>query len=424
MLSSILNPVRYRTYVLGVLTAVYTLNAADQGLISLLVEPIKRDLALSDTQVGFMTGIAFGLFYATLGIPLARWADRGNRVTITSLAIGAWGGAVMLCLSVATFAQLLLARVAAAVGEAGCMPATYSLLGDYFPAPAARTRAMSIYMLASPLSVLLSFGAGGWLNERFGWRATFFLMGIPGLLIAVLVRLTIREPRQGTVTSTLEAFSWRTVAVLLWRSRSLRHLTAALVLLFTLGLGLGPWYAAFMIRTYGVGTSELGLYLGLIFGAGGAVGVATGGLLADRYFAGDEPGQMRLTAISVALILPCLLAFVFASTEQRALIALVPTVLVCNIFFGPTFALLQRLVGAQLRATAMAVVMLLANLIGMGVGPQLVGTVSDLLQPYLGADSLRAGMLLMACASLWSAYHFAQVAQSVRTDLLSAVSTP
>jgi len=189
----------YKHYVLGVLTFVYTLNYLDRNLIVLLLQPIKTDLHLSDTQLGFLTGIAFGLFYATLGLPIARWADRGNRVTITSLAIGVWGATVMSCVLVANFAQLVLARIAASVGEAGCMPPTYSLLGSYFPKPVERTRAMSVYWLASPLSALVSFAAGGILAQRFGWRVTFFLMGLPALIAAVLVKATVFEPRANSV---------------------------------------------------------------------------------------------------------------------------------------------------------------------------------------------------------------------------------
>jgi MFS family permease len=163
----------YKRYVLGTLTLVYTLNYLDRGLIILLLQPIKEDLHISDTQLGFVTGIAFALFYATLGLPIARCADRGNRVTITSIAIGLWGGTVMLCLFVTNFVHLVFARIAAAIGESGCMPPTYSLVGDYFPAPAERTRAMATYWLASPVALLISLVAGGWLNERYGWRVTF-----------------------------------------------------------------------------------------------------------------------------------------------------------------------------------------------------------------------------------------------------------
>lgn len=411
---------RYSAYVLGALTLTCSLNYLDRGLVILLLQPIKEDLHLSDTQLGFLTGIAFGLFYATLGVPIARWADRGNRVTISALAIALWGVTVMSCVFVANFAQLALARVAAAVGESGCMPPTYSLVGDYFPQPAARTRAMSVYMLASPLASLVSFALGGRLNEAYGWRVTFFLMAIPALLVAIILKTTVREPRtQRVVMSTPTDNSPRMIDILsnLFRQHSSRHLCIAIILLFTMGFGLGPWYAAFMIRSHGMGTASLGLWLGLIFGAGGMTGILFGGYVTARWFARDEGGQMRVSALMIAAMVPCFALFLLAPGKGAALLGLAAVVLVSNSFFAPTFALLQRLVVEETRATTLALVMLLANLFGMGVGPQVVGVLSDRLAPLLGADSLRYAMLLMSCVALWGAYHFWQAGKSVATDL-------
>jgi predicted MFS family arabinose efflux permease len=415
----------YRRYALAVMTAVYTLNFVDRGLVMLLLEPIKRDLALSDSQLGFLTGIAFGLFYAVLGLPLARWADRGNRVTITSLAIGLWGVTVMGTLYVASFSQMLLARVAAAVGEAGCKPPTYSLLGDYFPGSAERTRAMAIYMTGGLSSTLVSFVAGGYLNELYGWRMAFFLMGIPGLLIALLVRLTIVEPRIDARLSSpaREQPPLRAVLLMLWRQRSCRHLCIALIWLYTMSLGLGPWYAAFMIRSHDMTTSDLGLWLGLIFGLGGIAGVLLGGYVTTRWFANDERGQVRVSAATVATLVPCFLAFLTVPGKYQALVTLIPLIVVFSFFLGPTYALMQRLVADEMRATTMAVVMLLANLIGMGVGPQVVGLLSDALVPVAGIDSLRYAMVAMSGVALLSAFHFWRVGSTVKEDLAN-VMTP
>ena len=409
----------YKCYALATLSAVYMLNLVDRGLMMLLMQPIKEDLALSDTQLGFLTGLAFALFYATLGLPIARWADRGNRVVITSLAIGLWGMTVMACLFVTSYVQLLFARIAAAIGEAGCKPPTYSLVGDYFPEPAPRTRALAVYFAGSSASALLSFIAGGWLNELYGWRMTFFLMGIPGLLLAVLVRLTITEPRklarrapQAGVLPPMGA-----VLAIMWHQRSCRHLSVALILLYTLGAGLGPWYAAFMIRSHGMSTAKLGVWLGLIFSLSGVAGILLGGYVAGRWFADNERNQMRMSAWTVTLIAPCLVAFLMLPSEHQALTALVPLIMVFNIFLGPTYALMQRLVPDGMRATMLAVVMLLANLIGMGIGPQIVGILSDLFAPALGNDALRYAMLSMSFVSLWAGYHFWKVSKSVSEDL-------
>lgn len=410
----------YKRYALGTMTAVYTLNLVDRGLMMLLLQPIKEDLRLSDTQLGLLTGIAFGLFYATLGIPIARWADRGNRVTITSLAIGLWGLTVMACLLVGSYVQLVFARIAAAVGESGCKPPTYSLLGDYFPQPGERTRAMAIYWLGSPLSSLISFIMGGWLNELYGWRVTFFLMGIPGLMLAFLIKWTLIEPRTQLNRVKVQQQPlppMKKVVSALWQQRSCRHLSLALILLYTMGYGLGPWYAAFLMRSHGMGTGELGVWLGLIFGLGGITGLLSGGYVASRWFANNERAQMRLSATAVALLVPFFVAFLTLPQKHRALIALVPLVIVFNFFFAPTYALMQRLVTDDMRATTLAVVMLLANLIGMGVGPQVVGILSDALAPVLKGDSLRYAMLAMSFIALWAGYHFWRVGRTVKDDL-------
>jgi MFS family permease len=416
----------YKRYVLGVLTVVYTLNFLDRGLIGLLLEPIKRDLHLSDTQLGFLTGIAFGLFYAVLGLPIARWADRGNRPRITSISIGLWGVTVMSCLAVTSFIQLVFARVAAAVGEAGCMPPTYSLVGDYFPRPAERARAMAVYLMGGPLAWLISFIVGGRLNELYGWRVAFFLMGIPGLAIAGLVKMTVAEPRVRLgreKPASLEMPRIVDVLMTVWRQRSSRHLSLAVILAFTMELGLLPWYAAFMIRSHGMDTAELGVWLGLIFGFGGTAGLLLGGYVNGRWYACDEPGQVRLSAALTVFLIPCFALFLMLPQKHGALIALIPFVFLANCVLGPTFALMQRLVADHMRATTLAVVMLIANLVGMGIGSQTVGVLSDLLEPVTGTDSLRYSMLTVSFLALWSAYHFWRVRQTV-TDDLSALDVP
>jgi predicted MFS family arabinose efflux permease len=411
--------IAYRRYVLGALTLVNTLNYLDGVAIILLLQPIKEDLHLSDTKLGLLTGIAFALFYATLGVPIARWADRGNRVTIASMAIGLWGTTVMLCLFVRNFPQLLLARVAAGIGESGCMPPTYSLLADYFAAAGERARAMAIYLLASPLAALIGFALGGWLNDRFGWRLTFFILGLPALLVALVIKFTIVEPRvRSARPPTGTPLPWPAVLRCIWQQPSTRHLAIAIVLLWTMLSGLGPWYAAFMTRSHGMTTSEIGIWLGLIFGLSGMAGTYLGGYTAARWFARDECGQMRLTAIMVAVLVPCFFVFLLVRGRHEALFSLAPLVVVNSFFAGPAFALMQRLVREEMRATTMAVVMLFANLIGTGVGPQIVGILSDALAPRFGIESLRYAMLIVSFVAWWSAYHFWRVGRTVREDLL------
>jgi len=416
----------YRGYVLAVLTGVTSLNFLDRIFLGLLLQPIKVDLRLSDTQMGFLTGIAFALFYATLGIPISRWADRGNRATIATLAIGLWGLTVMACLFVTNFVQLLLARIAAAVGESGCVPPTYSLVGDYFPKPGERVRALALWNAANPLAVLMGFIGGGWLNQRYGWRMSFFIIGILGVLMAILVKLTIAEtPRRLAVTQqSIEPDPGITQTVRdLWRQRSMRYLALGFVLFSTMGLGLTPWYAAFLNRSHRMSTAEVGEWFGLIVGINGIVGMVAGGYIAGRWLDRNEPRQLRLTALMTALLVPSFALFLLLPQQREAMLALVPMVLIFNCFSGPLFALMQRLVPNNRRATALAVVLLLGNLIGQGIGPQVVGVISDALAPSLGADSLRYAMLSMTVTAVGASFFFWRASRTVERDLEDVQST-
>jgi predicted MFS family arabinose efflux permease len=295
------------------------------------------------------------------------------------------------------------------------------LLGDYYPEPAQRTRAMGVYMLAGPIASLFSFIWGGWAAEHYGWRATFFLVGIPGLLMSVLIKLTIAEPRVkgGVALSNVKLPSMLFVLGVLWRQRTSRHLGISIVLLYIMGNGLGPWYAAFLMRSHAMTTGELGVWLGLIFGLGGMAGVLLGSYVMQRWFADDERGQVRLSALTIAALVPFFVLFLLLPGKLAALLALIPVITVSAFFIGPTFALMQRLVSSEMRATTFAVVMLLANLIGMGLGPQMVGLLSDWLAPVWGEDSLRYAMLAMSLVSAWSAWHFWHASQTVKSDLLA-----
>ena len=416
-------------YILGALTSVCTMAYLDRDLVVLLLEPIKESLKLTDTELGALTGLGFGLFYATLGLPIARYADRGNRVTIAAVAIALWGVTAMAYPLITAFGQLMLLRIAAAIGESGCLPPTYSLIGDYFPAPAARVRAMTIFWLAGPIAALVSFIAGGWINGIYGWRLTFFIAGTPALLLAMLLNGTLKEPRlekssspRGTPPSSSMA---QTVGTL-WRRRSSRHLSAAIILLFAMGLGLSPWYAAFMMRNHDMKTPELGVWFGMIFGVSGILGASMGGYVCTRWLIRSERAQMRISAAIVAALFPCYILFLLAPGKYLAMSALIPLALASNFFLGPTFALLQRLVPEDMRATSLALIMLVANLLGMGFGPQVVGLLSDALQVVFRHDSLRYAMLSFSFLSLWAAYHQWQVARTITADLstISASDEP
>lgn len=411
--------VSHRSYVLIVLTSAYTLSLLDRGLVMLLLQSMKVDLQLTDSQLGFVTGIAFSLLYATLGLPIARWADRGNRVSIICAALVVGSLAVMSILFVTNFIQLILARMAAAVGEAGTKPPAYSLLGDYFEEPNERTHTMAIYFTGSALASLISFVLGGWLNEQYGWRLVFLLLAIPQLAVALLIRLTVAEPRRmlPAENDNPDLPSWKCVLRTMWRQPAMRNIIVALVLLQVMGSGLGPWYAAFMIRVHKIGTAELGVWLGLIFGFAGLAGLLFGSWAATKWFSGNERALMRLSAATTAALVPCFVAFLFLPGRYWALVALIPMITVFYCYVGPTYALMQRLAPSRMRATTLALVLLIANIVGGGVGPQIVGFLSDLLSNVAGEASLRWAMLSMTLVTLGSAWHFLKASRTITHDL-------
>lgn len=412
--------VAYKRYVLVMLSLACMLSYLDSCLIALLLQSIKGDLGLSDTQLGVLTGIATGLFYATLGVPMSRLADRSNRSTITAIALGVWGLVVMAHVFVTSFVQLLTVRMAVAVGDAGVRPPTYSLLGDYFPEPAERAMAMAVYWSAGSVAALISYAAGGWLNDVYGWRTTLLLMSIPGFVIALLVKLTVVDPRSSLVRGSdaqAELLPLKHVWLVMWHRRSTRHLTLAMIAFQMMLVGLTPWFASFLIRSHGMTTGDLGIWLGVISGCGGLAGGLLGGYVAGRWFADDERAQLRLSAIMVACLAPCAALFLLLPQRSHALAALVPFMIMLSFFSGPTFALLQRLVEERMRATSLAIIMLLSTLIGVGLGPLIVGVVSDVLAPALGAESLRYSMLMASLVAFWSASHFWLAGRTVREDL-------
>jgi hypothetical protein len=244
-------------------------------------------------------------------------------------------------------------------------------------------------------------------------------MGIPGLLLAVLVKLTIVEPRdlQGRSSESRPLPSMSTVLKTLWWQPSCRHLCIGLVVFYTMSLGLSPWYGAFMMRSHAMGTAELGVWFGSIVAIAGIAGVLAGGYVTSRWFPDNEPGQMRLTACVVAALLPCFVAFLTLPEKRQAMMAFVPLIIAFTFLLAPIYALMQRLVPDDMRATMMSLIMLLANLVGMGVGPQIVGIASDALAPIAGDESLRYAMLAMSFVAIWAAYHFWRVADTVRADL-------
>nr|MDH4382292.1 MFS transporter [Gammaproteobacteria bacterium] len=273
-----------RHYVLGVLLVVYTFNFIDRQILSILMESIKRDLQLSDQSLGFLSGFAFAAFYATLGIPMALWADRGNRRNLISISLALWSAMTAVCGLAQNFTHLALARIGVGIGEAGCSPPSHAIISDYFH-PRERATALGIYALGIPFGVMFGLFLGGWINEVFGWRNAFFLLGLPGIALAVVVRMTVPEPQRGLSDARVdhgERPSFGETLRFLRRRPAFMHLSFGAGLACFLGYGLITWLPAFLIRSHGLKTGEIGLWLGLLMGVVGGIAMFSGGVLADR----------------------------------------------------------------------------------------------------------------------------------------------
>jgi predicted MFS family arabinose efflux permease len=394
----------------------------------LVLQDIKRDLRLSDTQLGFMTGIAFALFYSMLGVPLARWADSGNRITIITLTTAVWSVMVALCGWAVRFPQLMLIRIGVGVGEAGCIPPAQSLMADHFTREE-RPRASAIYQLGVPLSFVVGYFVAGWINQLYGWRTMFVWLGLPGLVLSVLVWFTLQEPRRGrSVDAPLStggvaqssAPSFKDVCVFLWRNSTFRHLLLAYSVMYFFGYGILQWQPTFFIRSFGMSTGSLGTWFAVVFGGFGFAGTYWGGHMASRYAKGDE--RLQLRAISVMYCVLAVLSFsVYLCSNMYLALALLAVFAFGQYSIaGPLLATIQTLIPERMRATAIAIIYLFANLIGMGLGPLAAGMMSDALRPAAGDESLRYSLLILSPGYFWVAWHMARASKTV-TGAIEAV---
>ena len=398
------------------LALVYALNFMDRQLVVILQESIKADLGFADWQLGLLSGFAFAIFYTLLGVPIARLADTGNRRNIIAASVAVWSLMTAVCGAVGNFWQMLLARIGVGVGEAGCSPPAHSMISDLFP-PERRATAMSTYNVGVYVGVLVGFIAGGWLNEVVGWRMAFVYIGLPGVLVALLVWMTVPEPqREQKGAAAPPAIG--TVLERLWRKRTFRHLSLAAGLHAFVGYGAGNWAPSFFIRSYGVGTAELSLYLAPIAAFAGAAGAIGGGVLADRLGRRDVRWNIWLPAAAIVASVPLSLAVYMLPDFRSAILLSALPVLLGATYLGPTLAMTHGMVEQRMRAVASSVLFLVLNLIGMGLGPWATGLASDLLYPAFGDDSLRYALMLVILVNLWCVVHYVLAARTLKADLL------
>jgi MFS family permease len=388
----------YPGYVLLLLAMANILNAVDRTLVSLLAELIKQDLGISDTHLGLLTGFAFAVFFVVAGIPIARWADRGNRSRILALGIGLWSVMTAIFGLGAGFAMLLIARIGVAVGEAAAVPTSLSLIADYF-SPQRRARAVSIFQSAVFLGLVATAGAG-FIAHRYGWRAAFLVAGAIGIVLGCVVLFTLAEPARGKYDPVGERGQappplWESSRILLGKPVYV-FVLVALATSAVSSASLSAWGAAFLIRVHSLSVAEVASTVGPASGIGGFLGSLAGGFLTTYLVNRTGEKRWMLIAPGVALVLavPTVVLFLFTESAKLALVAFGLQAFLWAIKTGPCFALALELVPASLRAFAVSVLIVMAGVLGNGLGPLLVGVLSDYLGASGAAHPIRYAMIV------------------------------
>lgn len=413
---------------LWTLLIVYILNFLDRQIVSILAEPMKAEFGLSDTQLGLLAGPAFAVFYAVLGIPIARYADKAgtNRVWLISISLVIWSGMTAVCGFAQNFLQLALARVGVGVGEAGCTPAAHSLIADSV-APEKRSSAIAFYGLGIPIGGLLGLIIGGIVNDLYGWRAAFMIVGAPGILLAFVIPKLIRDPRftahavtdRSTASAATPALSVSEATREIFASKAYLYIFIAASFTAFLSYGKGLWTISFFIRSHGFSTTEAGLAMAVALGLSGIIGTWLGGKMADVFGKRDKRHLLTLPAIGMTVAAPLLFAGYWVDDWRIAVALLIVPTILNSAYYGPAYGCVQGLVRREARAVAASMVVFGQNLIGLGMGPLLFGVLSDALQPLAGTDSVRWVLYGAAWLGLIPAFFFWRASLRLTAELKS-----
>ena len=382
----------YRAWVLFILVIAYTFNFLDRQIITILAVPIKAELGLSDSQLGAMGGIAFAVLYSTLGVPIAWLADRFSRSWIMTISLAVWSGFTALCGTATSFSQLFLYRMGVGVGEAGGVAPAYSMIADYFPR-SKRARALAVFSFGIPIGTALGVLFGGLIAHHVDWRTAFLVVGLAGVVIAPLFRLTVKDPVRGGVSADgsppPKAPGLFKVLGLVLPKPSFWLLAFGASASSACGYGVAFWLPSFFVRSWGMGLEQVSwFYAGIAF-FGGLFGIGLGGMLADRFGAKSRGAYPMVPAVAYLVALPLFFFAVNAPSLTWAFfLFLIPTGL--NLaWLGPIITSVQHLAPASMRSTASSLFLLINNLIGIGLGTWYFGWMSDLLAPTYGAESIR-----------------------------------
>jgi MFS family permease len=411
-----------RLTLLLVLCGVAAINLIDRQLISILMEPIKREFHASDTLMGLLTGLSFATVYATAALPIARRSDRSIRRNIIAACVLVWGGMTMFCGMTQSYLQLAAARMGVALGEAGYNPAAHSMIADLYPVTQ-RGRAIGVFNAAASIGIGFGLFVGGWLNHQFNWRAVFLIVGAPCLLIALIFRFLIDEPPRGM--SDLRSVPTRPPTLgrtlrALGANRSFCFLAISATTCAFVNYGLQIWAASFFIRVHGMSTSEVGLKLGLASAIGLFIATIGSGVLADRLGRLDMRWYMRVPGFGMLLTLPFgLLAFT-SNGNNLAFGFYCITVGLSSTWATPIHAMTQSLSAPRMRGIAAAIISMCLNLFGYGLGPLFVGALNDRLRTSFGVESIRYSLMILLSGCVVAAASSFATNASISRDVAAA----
>ena len=385
----------YANYVLAVLFVVYVFNFIDRQVLSVFIGPIKEEFGATDTQMGLLVGFAFALLYTVAGIPIARLADRGNRRNIIAIGLTVWSAMTVACGFARSFGQLAIARVFVGIGEAAGSPPSHSLIADYFPLDR-RATALAIYTTGAFVGSAIAYLGGGFLREYFDWRTAFIVLGAPGLLVALLVRFTVKEPLRGVSeqrTGEAGQTTLRETMAFLARSRSWLYLMAGFSLVSVSSYAILMWGYEFYGRVHQLSPITIGKWMGVIVGVGGSVGTILGGRMVDILGKHSATRGMRVTVLVTMAGFPLGVYALLAESATRSLWCLGLFYLLLSVYLPTLYSNNQNLARLRMRATAAAIMLFIVNIVGAGAGPLIVGALSDFLAPAYGVDSIRYALV-------------------------------
>ena len=389
----------YANYVLCVLFVVYVFNFIDRQVMSVFIGPIKAEFGASDTAMGLLVGFAFALLYTVAGIPIARWADRGNRRNIIAIGLAIWSAMTIASGMAKSFAHLVAARIGVGIGEAAGTPPAHSLIADYFPSHK-RGTALAIYSSGVFAGSAIAYLGGGYLLEHFDWRTAFYVLGAPGLVIAVLLRFTVREPTRGSTDPTQSAAeenaSFRDTLKFLSQSRSWVLLMIGCSFLAIPGYGVLMWGYEFFARVHQLSPVEAGKWMALIVGVGGVSGTLLGGPITDKMCQIRQSWRIIVPGLLTMAAAPLCLGFLLIDSLTLSLFCFLPFYVLMNIYIPAMYSVNQSLAKVKMRATASAILLFLINIVGAGAGPFIVGALSDWFAPAYGAESIRYALSVVA----------------------------